>query len=602
MIRETIVLVHGTWGAESPWYQPGSDFCRDLEANLRTWYREIKVWSHADSSDKVFRWTGDNSWSARSRAARELATYLRRLDREGWTFHLVAHSHGGNVVLEALRRLGETILQRQGKVVLIGTPVLHLKPRKKLSGPLFLAVAAMALVLFASYALGMWTLIGFAIPAILLAYLGHLLRSLTSDSEIEDLGGHGRTMLYPIGKEKILLISSKEDEAFQLLAATLKRNVAFPCSTGFGEMILSALDRCRDKDNVAFPGLGSTAALVSALAVASIAFTFPPSWAEGWQTAFAIGRIACIGLLFLSAAVMPKTFTRGLMLPLRLVLSAAMFLDSVARQVAWSWYLRRRAWGTIQGILFGTSGSPYTVQEIEVLQEPYGAAVGFEYEEIGPAALAAAKAARGLSLQSSVGNLGEYMKNPELFADDLVAVLYRIMTDIRLVHAIYYTHPDCKRRIASWIAESKKQSLLRAKKKLRAEWGGLLSGEDIDNLDAAIAKLKLEVTDEVLQDLIDDRRKLEGVAVLFAELDDDDPDALDYLRPTFDGKSDEERRWKQIIQRTEFFLQGEKDSEKARQVLARLEAELERLLQERDELQPREIITEPGAAPDHGSE
>src|SRR5262249_4651799 len=94
--RETIVLVHGTWGVNSPWYQPGSKFCSDLEAGLVDLDCKAKVWSHAEVPTQVFRWTGDNAWSARSGAARQLAASLRRLAREGWTVHLVAHSHVGN--------------------------------------------------------------------------------------------------------------------------------------------------------------------------------------------------------------------------------------------------------------------------------------------------------------------------------------------------------------------------------------------------------------------------------------------------------------------------------------------------------------------------
>ena len=49
-----------------------------------------------------FFWDGNNSWLSRSRAATDLRNLLYSLTQDGWQCHVIAHSHGGNVVLEAL--------------------------------------------------------------------------------------------------------------------------------------------------------------------------------------------------------------------------------------------------------------------------------------------------------------------------------------------------------------------------------------------------------------------------------------------------------------------------------------------------------------------
>ncbi len=156
--REQItVFVHGTFG--NPWYddpeaRPSSD------ALVRPWWRlagegeeptmadrvrEIldgidpsladTVWypgSDPRDGDLSYRdvgeWSGTNSHKARRQAARDLARALRTLaDRRGCgperplMVNFVAHSHGGNVVLESLHYLGDEVSPRQ--VCMLGTPL-----------------------------------------------------------------------------------------------------------------------------------------------------------------------------------------------------------------------------------------------------------------------------------------------------------------------------------------------------------------------------------------------------------------------------------------------------------------------------------------------
>jgi len=64
-----------------------------------------RYWAHCDHHNQILHWSGDISWIARTRAASALAEYVGRLQNEGWRCHIVAHSHGGNVLVEALPQI-----------------------------------------------------------------------------------------------------------------------------------------------------------------------------------------------------------------------------------------------------------------------------------------------------------------------------------------------------------------------------------------------------------------------------------------------------------------------------------------------------------------
>ncbi|NNE57459.1 MAG: hypothetical protein HKN36_05070 [Hellea sp.] len=98
-----IVTVHGTFGgrayldnnrlANKEFYSEHSDFSKSLREKL------------PNSKWHEFIWSGKNLESARHRAARQFRKYLTRLPLgPGDRLLLLAHSHGGNVALNGLRR------------------------------------------------------------------------------------------------------------------------------------------------------------------------------------------------------------------------------------------------------------------------------------------------------------------------------------------------------------------------------------------------------------------------------------------------------------------------------------------------------------------
>jgi hypothetical protein len=151
--KSPIFLVHGTWGRgilrlDPPtdpstgssghrpkrWFEEGSDFRVRLE--------ELKKAS-LDGAVRAFCWSGANSVTARDCAAKELSEELdqalRVLDVRPI---IIAHSHGGNIVLCALKYLkaGGDRLQ----FIALATPFMRVYLRNE---PLHRVVGAIGLVL-----------------------------------------------------------------------------------------------------------------------------------------------------------------------------------------------------------------------------------------------------------------------------------------------------------------------------------------------------------------------------------------------------------------------------------------------------------------------
>lgn len=104
--RETLMLVHGTWATDQPWYQPGGDFHTFVKGLRNDLY---------DRPD-FFRWSGGWNDCARDAGAASLKQWVESRNEQG--LDLMGHSHGGNVILKATM-LGLRI----GKAILLSCPV-----------------------------------------------------------------------------------------------------------------------------------------------------------------------------------------------------------------------------------------------------------------------------------------------------------------------------------------------------------------------------------------------------------------------------------------------------------------------------------------------
>jgi hypothetical protein len=144
-----VTLVHGTWGRGSAWTRDGSELRHRI---AQTFVEPVEF--------AVFAWTGRNTTGARYGAAEELRSFLQTLSARfpEATHHIVAHSHGGNVSLYALR--DDELRGRVAGVACLATPFIHSQPRELGGyGAMSLALFVASPLLLAAHAL-VWVLAG----------------------------------------------------------------------------------------------------------------------------------------------------------------------------------------------------------------------------------------------------------------------------------------------------------------------------------------------------------------------------------------------------------------------------------------------------------
>jgi hypothetical protein len=142
--REIVLVVHGTYAnprypehpTASSWWSPRGSFGQLLDAALARRGSAARCdlpfdeWLRIGTRDQLrprwYGWSGANSEVERRRGAFDLARVLRdcQADPRIGKIHLVAHSHGGNVVRRALRYL-KNPSAKLGEVICLGTPFLH---------------------------------------------------------------------------------------------------------------------------------------------------------------------------------------------------------------------------------------------------------------------------------------------------------------------------------------------------------------------------------------------------------------------------------------------------------------------------------------------
>jgi hypothetical protein len=97
---------------------------------------------------RPFYWSGSNSHTSRISAGKELAQQLRGLinRRPGLRIHLIAHSHGGNVILYALEEPG--ISAHVCSISFLGTPFIEAARRDLVPAIEFFSAAIIGLLVF----------------------------------------------------------------------------------------------------------------------------------------------------------------------------------------------------------------------------------------------------------------------------------------------------------------------------------------------------------------------------------------------------------------------------------------------------------------------
>lgn len=138
-LQRIAIVLHGTFAAQESWWRLGNresaTFADKLELALQARGLKGVVWQPAldhGMSYRDFSWTGNNTHKDRIKGAKTVAKSLQDLARNmgcssesPLQVDVIAHSHGGNVALEAFSRLDQLVQVRQ--VVMLGTPLISNK-------------------------------------------------------------------------------------------------------------------------------------------------------------------------------------------------------------------------------------------------------------------------------------------------------------------------------------------------------------------------------------------------------------------------------------------------------------------------------------------
>lgn len=163
MSEERLICVHGTYDVDDDdegarWWQ--------LRSGLNGWLRgKLPPNVTFPKAGELFRWSGENSERERRLGGLAFLKYIEELERRGLRYHVLAHSHGGNVVLEALRE--HCLKVERGRspapeglpglrsLITVGTPFMHYRRK-----PLLLAFPGLASAMMTLYVIGTMATIG----------------------------------------------------------------------------------------------------------------------------------------------------------------------------------------------------------------------------------------------------------------------------------------------------------------------------------------------------------------------------------------------------------------------------------------------------------
>ena len=513
--KETVIVVHGTFAAPQPgasrWYQPVAGvpategFIAKLNDALQKQGSAARCWAHCRQGDQGFHWSGENSWVARTQAAAELRSYVLNLRNEGWCCHIVAHSHGGNVVLEALPQITTAIpfTASLGKIVTLGTPFMDtmspIRERIRRTQRFIVGLSMIASIWislfpqivrvfgFAGRNVVLVGTITFLAPAIVFALLFFGRKSQTelifnraaqlfSRERQPDLSFNRIFNSFNRAAQtqlKFLAIGSLMDEPWQLLHYL--RNAPNPMAVN-KNLIRYLISSRRSHISVSrqiariygansYRDLNLKAKLV--LALMYLLFLLPLLLIAVMiglgepilmYVRFAAAEIV-IGLLgwFVGGSVLILLSTRkfgtefysAFFAPFRWCVYRVVAITGIVQQIV-IYVVRSRGWSVVLLIAMGLEGYRHPLPLIE--QYP-SSVPGVTYENMPTGAEQRARTRRGEWINRHVDSVAQTFSKLVVTSADITLLLDKIEADQTLVHAAYYTDDECIARIADWIAK-----------------------------------------------------------------------------------------------------------------------------------------------------
>jgi hypothetical protein len=512
-IKETVIVVHGTWAAPDPqkaqWYQHFDAeqalgfFVGKLDAALQERGSPARCWAHCGDGGEIFHWSGENSWLDRTKAAAALGDYVAKLQHQGWRCHIVAHSHGGNVVVEALPQIAAApdTDRSPGKIVTMGTPFMDtispISKKVKWVRRVLNAFSWVGLVVFvvlsAGYMVHVWQNEDFAIQiltsseplsfkayivgngiialgafVLLLAWIFRLIiRKVRGRSSWREPQPDTAPALQP----QLLALGSAMDEPWQILHHM--QSIVNPLAAGpnlIGYLVRSAQAQISQSVEVArihgaksFRDLKTLSkfwlAVTYAILIGAnlICFRMLYDGIEASDDTLIYGiELWVAQILFLFGLVLFLTrmlgveFYSAFLAPFRWCIYSFNTIINIFTDTA-TYFVRRRGWSVVLGIAMGLEGYRYGLPTI------YGHPAWlpndrFEARDIPQSAVRRACEKRRGWINNHLADVEETFSKMIVTGADIAALLRKIESDQSLVHAAYYTDEDCIAKIADWIA------------------------------------------------------------------------------------------------------------------------------------------------------
>lgn len=512
--KETVIIVHGTWAAPEAgmtrWYQPAcsipieNHFVSKLDGALAERESSARCWAHCPDNQHIFHWTGENDWIARTHAASALKDYVIALVKAGWRCHIIAHSHGGNVVAQALSNMPDDFDRLPGKIVTLGTPfidtmspVLKTAERKRKTAEIasWMGIAILFLAFTFLICFAFWDTLNqsqvkltyevlfLAITYVLtcagIIWLIRRRYRKVNESRIRNNEKASEA------RPELLAISSPVDEAWQILHHM--RNVQNPLAvrSNLPRHVLSVLRasvsnsasiaRIQGAKTYRDFGKGGKYALIGAhlltgltviagLRLVLAEYELRPVIAQlgtiGLGAGLRLAEMAIFFLLNLLATFtvvavltnsLGRDFYSAYSSPFRWCAHRIGCLPNVFSALA-TYMLRRKAWSFLQTIAMGVEGYGYALPVVE--QHPNCTTTRvIKYENIPAASERRALKSRSDWVGLHLADVSQAFAKIAITAVDVTHMLRIVEADQSLVHGVYYTDDDCIARIADWIAD-----------------------------------------------------------------------------------------------------------------------------------------------------
>lgn len=515
--KETVIIVHGTWaapGGDAPcWYEPpaagAKNFASKLDDALQQRGSPARCWAHCRDGGPSFNWSGGNTWIERATASRALASYVNDLQSAGWTCHIVAHSHGGNVVAEALpsigRKKGGTGFD--GTVTTLGTPYIDtLSPISRLIDRrlrfadwvawfFYLAILLMAMYVAAmAFSINLpdpsqqneedrKILVAFRAAA---AFLLVALLAMGALSFFRSRGGSGWGQYWTLlGKDTthppfILAIGSTFDEAWQLLhhvrsignPLLVDRNVVRYLYRAHKEYIrrsreLHRINGASVWSDLSWWSRSASVAFIAlfvagGLAIPYFYLVYAPtlgvnvavmSATDHLVTLFAggVGFFTWFALVSVGTFLWGRSLYSAVWSPIRWLSTQLRAFGALPQELA-TYIVRWRGWFTLQQLALGLEGYRFALPEVG-RQPSYMPQAIFRYEDLPSDVEARALERRSEWLTRHFGDVSQTFSQIAVSAADISELLRLIANDLSLVHAAYYTDDQCIARVSDWIAQ-----------------------------------------------------------------------------------------------------------------------------------------------------